>query len=39
MLSKILIIINYFAVQRNAVQRLFMTRGEALAQETGGVEH
>jgi len=29
----------FFALQRNVVQGRFMTRGEALAQETSGVEH
>jgi len=35
----ILIIINYFALQRNVVQRRFTSRGEGLALETCGVEH
>ena len=36
---KLLIIINYFALQQAMAQSQFMTRGEALAHETIGVEH
>jgi hypothetical protein len=37
--GKVLIIINFFALQQMVVKWQFMTRGEALAHETSGVEH
>jgi hypothetical protein len=37
--DKVLIIINYFAVQHARAESQFVTRDEALAHETGGVEH
>jgi hypothetical protein len=36
---KILIIINYFALQQTMAQWQFVARGEALAHETSGEEH
>ena len=37
--SKVLIIINYFAVQRNVRRRRIVTAGEALAPRARGEEH
>jgi hypothetical protein len=36
---KVLIIINYFALQQTLAQWQFVARGEALAHETSGEEH
>jgi hypothetical protein len=37
--GKVLIFINFFALQQVVAEWQFMTCGEALAHETGGVEH